>query len=92
MLYLIGPDGLVNIRNEHMRLVHLKTGHFDEKINIGLKETLILIEIPIDLVESLDLCNILSVVLTFHFTHEGALGSKYCWSFAKLNYKTQKPS
>ena len=41
-----------------MRLVHLKTGHFDEKIHITLRETLGLIEVPIDKVESLDLCNI----------------------------------
>ena len=66
-----------------MRLVHLKTGHFDEKTFIALKETLSLIEVPIDKVGSPDLCNILRVVLTFHLRHDGALGSKYCWSFGK---------
>ncbi len=29
-----------------MRLVHLKTGHFDEKTLITLKETVALIEVP----------------------------------------------
>ena len=75
-----------------MRLVHLKTGHFDEKIFIALKETLALIIVPIDKMESPDLCNIFRVALTFHLRHEGALGSKYCWSFRKLNYMAQKPS
>ncbi len=75
-----------------VRLVHLKTGHFDEKIFIALKETLALIEVPIDKVESPELCNILRDVVTFHVRHQGALGSKYCWSFWKLNYMTQKPS
>ena len=75
-----------------MRLVHLKTGHFDEKIFITLKETLARIEVPIDKMENPDLCNILSMALTIHLRHEGALGSKYSWSFRKLNYMTQKPS
>ena len=75
-----------------MRLVHLKTGHFDEKINIALKETLAPIEVPIDKVDSPDLCNILRVVPTFHLRHGGALCSKYCCSFGKLNHVTQKPS
>ena len=76
-----------------MRLVHLKTAHFDEKIFITLKETPALIEVPIDKVKSPDLCNILRVVPTFHLRHEGALGSKYCLSFGKLNYDmTQNPS
>ncbi len=75
-----------------MRLVRLKTGHFDEKIHIALKETLGLIEVPIDKVESPDLCKILRVVPTFHLRHKGALGNKYCWSFGELNYTMLKPS
>ncbi len=75
-----------------MRLVHLKTGHFDGKILIASKETLALIEVPIDRVESPDLCNILRVILTFHLRHEGPLGSKCCWSFEEINYMTQKHS
>ncbi len=69
-----------------------KTGHFDEKIFIALKEALAIIEIPIDKVESPDLCNILRVIFTFHLRHVGALGPRYCWSFGKLNHMTQKPS
>ncbi len=75
-----------------MRLVHLKTGHFGEKIIIALKEALALIEVPIDKAESSNLCNILRVVFTFHLRHVGSLGSKYCWSFGKLNRMIQKPS
>ena len=52
-----------------------KTGHFDGKICIALKEALLLIEVPIDKVESPYLCNILSVVLTVHLRHVGALGN-----------------
>ena len=66
-----------------MRLVHLKTGHFYEKISIALKEALALIEVPIDKVESPDLCNILRVLFTFHLRNEGALDSKYCFRFGK---------
>ncbi len=43
-----------------MRLVHLKTGHFDDKIFIALKEALALIEVPIDhciqLVSGMEAC------------------------------------
>ena len=49
-----------------MRPVHLKTGHFDEKIFITLKEALALIKLPINKVEGPDLCDILRVILTFH--------------------------
>ena len=75
-----------------MRLVHLKTGHFDDKMFIALKETIALTEVPINKVKSPDLCNILRVVFTFHLRYEGALGFNYCWSFGKLNHTTQKPS
>ncbi len=76
----------------NMRLVHLKPGHFDEKIYITLKETLALIKVPIEKVGSPYLCNIWRVVLTFHLGHEGALGTKYGWSFGTSNHMTQKPS
>ena len=77
---------------EHMRPVHLKTGHFDEKIFIILKETLALVEIPIDVREYPYLFDILGVVLTFHLRHEGASDPKNYPSFELLNDTTQKPS
>ena len=92
MLLSENPCFTVYSTNIHMRLVHLKTGYFDEKVFIALKAALALIEVLIDKVESPDLCNTLRVVVTFHLRHEGALGSKYSWSFRKLNHMTQKPS
>ena len=78
--------------HKHLRLVHLKTSHFDEKIFIILQETLALVTIPINVRYCPYLCNILRVVLTFHLRHEGALDPKNCPSFGQLNDTTQKPS
>ena len=89
---LDGKNNKFSVVAVHMRPVHLKTGHFDEKIFITLKEALALIEVPTDKAESSNLCNILRVVFTFHLRHVGALGSKYCWNFGKLNHMIQKPS
>ena len=63
-----------------MRLRHLNTGHFDEKIFIG---TTCSIKVAIGKVESPYLCNIFSMVLPFHLR-------QYFWRFGKLNHMTQK--
>ncbi len=76
-LYCAGIIKYVNfviIPSQYMRLVHLKTGHFDVTIFIALQEILALIEVPIDKVECPDLCNILRVLLTFILRHEGVSG------------------
>ena len=75
-----------------MRLVHLETGHFGEKILTPEWVLLLVIEIALGKVYRSQLCILLELVLTIHLRHSKPCNSRNQQQNGGWNHITSKPS
>ncbi len=75
-----------------MRLVHLKTGHFGEKILTSYMVLFPITRNPADYLLSSLVCNILKDVHTFSLRYERPFDSEYFQKSDRLNHIIGKPA
>ncbi len=85
-------DCFKTVSDDYMRLVHLKTGHFGEKMLTSYMVLFLITRTTAHPLWSSLVCDILIVVHTFNLRHERASSSKYFQRSDWLNYVIWKPA